>query len=215
MAWCGLSKTKTQYRSIERENMKNTIKATLIALAVAGAASGAQAATYNSDLIIGFSVGSGNDFEYDLGAATALTDGETWSLATLLNAANSSLNSSTVNWGVIGDTAAAPHNIYVTKPSVGAPSSLANNAAWSAIDTPTKAIYSLFGTAGAGQNIAPSSTLANSWNQQTIVGGTGKYKTAYINPNTTGYSTVDFWKTVSDSSARSKSARSASTIPAR
>ena len=41
----------------------------------------------------------------------------------------------------------------------------------------------------------------NSWNQQTVVGGTGKYKTAYIDPNATGITNVNFWKTITDSSA--------------
>jgi hypothetical protein len=173
--------------------MKKQIKLALLAM-VAVAACSVQAATYNSDLIIGFTVQSGNDLEYDLGSAGSLVDGQTWNLNSLLG----TLNSSSVKWGVIGDTTAGtPKTVWATKAS-GTPASLNGNAAWSPINSTTVGIYSLFPTAGAGTSAAPSSTLANSWNQQTIAGAGTTYKNVYMNPNTTGYATVNFWKTVTD-----------------
>src|SRR5437868_6768805 len=83
--------------------MKKTIKATMIALAIAGTASAVQAATYNNDLIIGFSSTSGNDLLYDLGSFGSLTAGEQWNLSSLLGGYN--LN--TVNWGVVGNSSAS------------------------------------------------------------------------------------------------------------
>jgi PEP-CTERM motif len=176
--------------------MKNQFKSALIAIAIAGAATVSQAATYNGDLIIGFTLQSGNDMEYDLGSAASLVDGEAWNLSSLLG----TLNSSTVKWGVIGDTTTGtPKNVWATK-AVGSPNPLNGNAAWSPINSPTVGIYSLFPAAGAGQSVAPSSTLANSWNQQTIAGAGSTYKNNYMNPNTAGYTSVNFYKTVTDNS---------------
>ena len=76
--------------------MKNQTKATLIAIAIAGATAASHAAAYNNDLIIGFSSTSGNDLLYDLGSFSSLSQGETWNLSALL----SGYNLSTVNWGV-------------------------------------------------------------------------------------------------------------------
>ena len=50
---------------------------------MAATATEAQAATYNSDLIIGFTVQIGNDREYDMGSPT-LTNGQSWDLSSIL-----------------------------------------------------------------------------------------------------------------------------------
>ena len=116
------------------------MKILALTVTIAGMFTAAKAATYNSDLLIGFTAQIGNDREYDMGPGATLTNGQSWNLSSILT----NLDLSTVKWGVIGDTATAPHSVYVTKLSAGAPQTLANNAAWSAIDTPTKAIYTLF-----------------------------------------------------------------------
>ena len=80
----GVSKNKPQVRKYQQENMKNTIKATLIALAIAGVASSARA-TYSGDLLVGFTLQNGNDLVYDLGLAANLDwMSETWSLNSVL-----------------------------------------------------------------------------------------------------------------------------------
>ena len=92
-----------------------------------------------------------------------------------------------------------------------------NTAAWSSkIDLQTSPAWrecnrcdhdqqpwSSCGTAPVGQNIALSSTLANSWNQQTIASAnTGSYHLAYqFNPNGTGYTTMQFYKNTANNTA--------------
>jgi hypothetical protein len=65
--------------------MKNSIKLSLLAVAAAAVTS-AQGAAYSSgDLLIGFNSGSGGtDYLLDAGPVTALVQGETWNVNTLL-----------------------------------------------------------------------------------------------------------------------------------
>ena len=79
--------------------MIKRFKSVLVAIAVGVVLTSAQAATYNGDLLIGFTTQSGNDVIYDLGAESSLVNGETWNLSSLL----SGYNLNNVNWGVIGD----------------------------------------------------------------------------------------------------------------
>src|SRR6266481_338922 len=81
-----------------KRRMKKQVRAVLLAAALAAAAS-TQAATYNGDLLIGFTSQSGNDFIYDLGQASSLFSGETFNLSGPL----AGFSLSTVHWGVIGD----------------------------------------------------------------------------------------------------------------
>jgi hypothetical protein len=192
----------------QQENMKNTIKATLIALAIAGVASSARA-TYSGDLLVGFTLQNGNDLVYDLGLAANLTDGETWSLNSLLAGANSpafTLNSSSVQWGVIGSQNQSGTRVSWATHAGSPPPNVPNTTTWtSAIDANTTSMAGSIGvttTSSPGANAAEASTLANSWNQQTIASAnSGSYHKAYTNPNTTGYSTVDFYKNIANNTA--------------
>lgn len=177
--------------------MKNQIKAALLAVVVA--ATSAQAATYNGDLILGFTTKSGNDLMVDIGSASSLFSGETWNLgASGLNLLGA-LNTSTVNWGVIGSGYAAGGPANTTKSS-GLPITLSptrnNNQ-----DIAVGAIYSLFGTAGVGQYAAVSTGLANNWNNQTTGSGSTTYKTYYQNPNKVGYGSTSFYSSVGNNTA--------------
>jgi hypothetical protein len=181
--------------------MKMQIKSALVAIAVAAAAASAQAGNVG-DLILGFTVGSGNDLEYDLGQAGTLSSGETWNLSSLLGG----LNVGTVKWGVVGTATESGIRVSYQSKSVGLPGSLNGSPAWTPVNSAVSAIGSLFtgGTPNAmGQNVAPASTLANSWNQQTVIGGTGKYVTVGTSPNGTGYITMNFYRTVADNSTPS------------
>ena len=182
--------------------MKNTIKATLIALVVAGATASVQAASYTGDLIIGFTVQSGNDFEFDLGTAGSLTDGETWDLSSLLGA--QSLNTSAVKWGVIGaQLVGTTRTAYQTKVS-GLPNTVLSQAAFNTIFSQIGGIYGLFpGTGGPGSNVAVADSNTSSWGKHTIVGGTGTWlgTGGRSNPNQTGYTSVDFYGNVANGSA--------------
>jgi len=169
--------------------MKKTIKATMIALAVAGAASAAQAATYNNDLIIGFTSASGNDLLYDLGSFSSLTSGEQWNLSTLL----SGYNLNTVNWGVVGNTSASSSSrvLYTTFNSTPAN---AGSARGNAVNTADGALYSNFATAGSGQFATVDSSTDNSWNHQTLNPTLStQYQNAWENPNQVGTGSINFW----------------------
>ena len=188
--------------------MKNTIKATLVALAVVGVASGARAAYTSGDLLVGFTLQSGNDLVYDLGTAANLTDGETWSLNSVLGSANGgfSLNDPTVKWGVIGSgTSGSTRFSWETKVS-GLPPVITSASGWS---TAVNANVTGIGNAAATLSTAGTSgtiagTTANSWNQQTIASASsGSYHIAFENPNATGYSTVSFYQSIANNTAPS------------
>jgi hypothetical protein len=151
-------------------------------------------------LIIGFTAQTGSDLIYDLGAASSLSDGQTWNLNALLTAGGFDLSS--VQWGVIGcQNVAGTRIAWCTKFGSVAPK-LPNTSAWnSAVDLNIVSIYNSFPAAGAGQNIQPDSSLANSWNQQTIASANASsFHISYTNPNATGETNLDFYKVIATNS---------------
>src|SRR5271170_4881090 len=124
--------------------MKKIFKSALLAssLGLAGITT-AQAVSYNGDLLVGFTEGSGNDAVLDLGAASSLYDGETWDLTSLLTG----YNLSTIQWGVIGSTSGtSPREAWSTYDG----NALPNNGAWNNLNAPAVDLYSYFSAAGAG-----------------------------------------------------------------
>ncbi len=158
------------------------------------AVSSASAATYNGDLIIGFTAGVGNDLLYDLGAPSSLTDGQTWNLNSLLTAGSFDLTS--VQWGVVGSQTVNTTNRFAwcTKLS-GTPPVLTGNSLWStAVNQNVLGLYGQFGSAGAGQSAQVSSGVANSWFQQTVASpNSGSFHISYTNPNATGETNLSFY----------------------
>jgi hypothetical protein len=168
----------------------------LLGLAVIQSAQAQGGATYNNDLIVGFSTQSGTDTLYDLGAVSSLSNGETWNLGSLLT----SYDLTTVDWGVIASVS-SNHTQYLTyNPGSGAataPSPVASFGQWNFINTAVKTIYNnSFVTAGAGKSATVSSSQPYSWNVETINPTLG---TDYLNeegganPNAVGESTVGFF----------------------
>jgi len=187
-----------QKNNLQMKNIQ--IKIALLVLLGLAAIESAQAqiggATYNNDLIVGFSTQSGMDTLYDLGGVSSLTNGESWNLASLLT----SYDLSTVDWGVIASVA-TNHTQYLTfNPGPGAltaPPPVPSFGAWNAINTAVKTIYNdNFVTAGAGNSATVSASLPYSWNVETISPTLG---TDYINEegganvNAVGETTVGFF----------------------
>src|SRR5262245_22782709 len=113
----------------------------------------ALAATYNSDLVIGFTDSVGNDKMYDLGAPAAITNGQQWNLSALLTGFN--LNN--VNWGVVGaaTVGGTTRTAWITTGGP-VPQLIPSSAAWSKVNTAISTMYALFPAAGAGQSVAIS-----------------------------------------------------------
>ena len=177
--------------------MIKRFKSVLVAIAVGVVLTSAQAATYNGDLLIGFTTQSGNDVIYDLGAESSLVNGETWNLSSLL----SGYNLNNVNWGVIGDKNISGVRYVWSTTSGFTPDPVAGTAAWTKINTGIGSIYQNFGTAGAGQSLSIASTDDNSWNMQTINGGLGaQFINAYGNPNVVGPTTDSLYSMIADGS---------------
>lgn len=176
-------------------------KLVLLATAIGVVLISTQAATYNGDLLIGFTSQSGNDVIYDLGAQSSLVDGETWNLATLLAGRN--LN--TVNWGVIGDNksiSGQPWTAWTTTDGTVLPPRVPNAQTLGTLDTATKSIYQNFAAAGAGQSISITNNDDNSWSQQTINGGgPNQYVNVYNNPNVVGATSDSFYSVLDNNSA--------------
>jgi hypothetical protein len=180
--------------------MKNQIKSALLVAAVGVITTSVQAALNNGDLLIGFTSGTGNDFIYDLGNASALTDNESWNLSSQLS--GFSLN--TVNWGVIGDQKiSGTGNAWSTTP-VGnpVPDTLPSLSAWGKLDTAQSSIIQNFATAAAGQSLYIDASTPNSWNEQTIAGSlTTQYHNVYLDPNVAGLASDNFYHIVANNSA--------------
>lgn len=178
--------------------MTKLYKAALLAAVGLVGIPAAQAATYNGDLLVGFTSGSGNDYIYDLGAPSSLTDGQTWALGSDLAA----YTLSTVNWGVIGDQKISGTGYLWSTTDGASANTLAGIAAWGNVDTGVRSIYSNFGTAGAGNSLTIGSTDDNSWYQQTINGALPlQYVNTYLNPNVVGLTSDTLYSVVANGSS--------------
>src|SRR5262245_28701696 len=114
-------------------NMKLKSRSLVIA-AVAVAGISAQAATYNGDLLLGFTTQNGKDLIYDIGPASSLFPGQTWNLSSsLLGAGISALGGA--KWGVIGDKNVAGQRYAWTTTAGFVPSTIPNTPFWGTLDT--------------------------------------------------------------------------------
>ena len=179
--------------------MKRTLNPVLLAvtLAVLSVATPAKAATYDSDLLIGFSAGAGNDLIYDLGLVSTMTNGQSWNL----NSVVSGYDLTTVRWGVVGNTTngtslRATNTIYTTTvdSSIGAPAISASG--YNKLNSDMNSIYNPFATTGAGAylQLPFNAASGNSWYEQTVNPTiTGQYKNAYQDPNVIGIASSALW----------------------
>jgi hypothetical protein len=174
-----------------------------LSLAAAGlvlACSARAAATYNGDLVIGFTAGVGNDLVYDLAAPASLTDGQTWNLNSLLAAGGFDLSS--VQWGVVASQTTSTNRVTWCTKSSGTPPNVTGNSMWASIDHDVQGIYGQLPTAGAGQYYQPDVSLANSWWQQTVASpSSGSFHIAYANPNATGETNLNFYIAIANNTA--------------
>src|SRR5262245_45684974 len=176
--------------------MNKAIKSAVLVAAITAGAWSIQAATYNGDLIIGFTGGgSTSDFEFDLGPAASLTSGQTWNLGANLGG----FTLANTSWGVVGSIfpGGGTRTGYITANSGTTPANIASSAQWSTINNSISSIYSLFATAGAGNSATPASTDPSSWNQQTINSTLStSFHNAWQDPNRfpTGPGEMDFFR---------------------
>lgn len=179
--------------------MKKYLKASAIALAVASMTSGAFAAGYNGDLILGFTSGTGDDVLFDLGAAADLYSGKQWNLNTLL----SGYDLNTVQWGVVGNSLQTLSNRRVYFTSSTAPGTV-NSGLGNTLSTQDSGMYNNFATAGEGQSATVASGSAVSFYSETIAPTlTTQWKNAYSSATvpTTGLSSILFYTAQANQSA--------------
>ena len=193
---------------IELKIMKRLCKlAWLTILVVAIPFACAQAATdYNGDLLIGFTVGSGNDVVADLGPPVVV-DGHPafWDFSSLL----SGYDLSSVHWGVIGNTlnggtAEADNRVYTTRADPSTLPGPVNQSLYNDLNSQTMNIFGLLPAAGATQSASIASTLADSWYSQTFSPTQPtQYKNAYEDPNVTGVAANYLWEVDTQGGTRS------------
>ena len=190
--------------------MKHIYQAALVAALGLATIPAAQAYTVG-DLLVGFTSQSGNDLIYDLGSASSLYNGETWSgltsllLADVNNASGFGVGTTLGNlyWGVVGNgpNSGSPRTAYVTTVTGLIPDTITGISAFGKVNTADLAIAGNIssGATSAGQSASPAATAANSWNVQTLSGSlTSNYKNAYENPNVLGITTADFSSVLND-----------------
>jgi hypothetical protein len=174
----------------------------LLAATAVSAIASVQAATYNGDLLIGFTSQSGNDLIYDIGNASTLTSVQQWDHSSAL----SGYNLSTVQWGVVGSQRISTiGNLWATTSGATVALTLPGNPQWAGPNTSVASMGSQFVTLGLGNSVTPPSGGTgsdNSWNVQTITGSlTTDYINNYVSPNNTGLATANFYHVVADNSA--------------
>lgn len=195
---------------------KQLYKAALLA-ALGLASVTAARADSGGDLIVGFTVGSGTDVYYNLGAASALTSGETWNVNAALTAAGLNNSLSTVQWGVLGDnvngnTAFTSPHTAITWASTGngvAPETLASYSAFNSLQTPINSIISSAGAFGGnlgamGNQGTIDASSPNSWYSESLNPTLGtQWYNAFggITANVTGLSSDALYQIVDNSSA--------------
>jgi hypothetical protein len=194
--------------------MKKLYRAALLA-AIGLAGVTAARADSGGDLIVGFTVGSSTDVYFNLGAASALTSGETWNVNAALTAAGLDSSLSTVQWGVLGDYkngGTASHLTAFTWASTGdgsIPETISGSSAWSAYQTP---INSIIGSAGAfNGNLGASGNYGtidgssqNSWYSESISPSLGTQwfnVSGGIAANATGEASDILWQITDNGSA--------------
>jgi|SRR5450756_1354290 len=171
--------------------MTKLYKAALLAALGLASVATSQAASYNSDLLVGFTTQSGNDVVYDLGSSSAILAGtagvsDTWDLSSFLTGNLSTYSADF--WGVIGSQSGTPRVAFTTLQN---PPLIPGNSKWGQLNTAATTIYGNFATAGAGQSASVATGSTISWNTETISGSlTTDYVGAYGNPNVQGVTSV-------------------------
>jgi hypothetical protein len=184
--------------------MKNQIKTLVLAgVSVAAAATTAHAQTLTAnyavgDVLAGFTTQAGNDLILNLGLESALANGQSWDITSLVGQGNIpttglSHSLASTQWGVV----AGPSGVfgYGTGNPIPLPNLGALNAAKGDINGFGSLISSGFAT--------PSSTALGdgSWNNGTISASTSTFGADWYNPNSTGAGTVNFYQSKDNGSA--------------
>jgi hypothetical protein len=179
--------------------MTRQFKLALLATVVAAVVTSARAqASYNSDLIVGFSDGTHNDVVYDLGPESTITNGETWKLGSTGLNIMGNMTLTITYWGVIGDNETT-HSVWTTTDGSFTPRDVTGHGDLiDNIEDPTESIYANMSAAGVGNyfTIAPANAdnpQWPSWNEETVNPFLGEsYGDAYEDPNALG-ATNDFF----------------------
>ena len=142
--------------------MKNLYKSALLAALGLASVTAVQAASYNGDIIIGFTSTSGNDLFADLGTVANLTDGENFAISGL-----SAYTLGTVDWAAFATTpqSGSPRDSYTT---ASTPQTIATLTAWGNYNTAIKNMTLAFTSLGQGQTATIAASSANSMYSQTI-----------------------------------------------
>lgn len=172
--------------------MNKLYKAALLTALGLASVTGAQAATYNHDLIIGLttttSTTAGNDLLFDLGPVSLLSSGQSWDLNIALASAGVDINSVNLQWGVVGTTS----NIgYETKTS-----QLQALNDYIGMNTIVATMYTLFPTAGTDQYVDASGSGIGWYSETTVSGGNASGTSFFSNfgdPNLAGLGSINMY----------------------
>jgi len=164
--------------------MNSRLKNALLAVAAAGLASSAQATYTTGDLLVGFDKsGAATDFVYDIGPYSSLTDGETWSLGSLLQATDPKFATlDNVEFGVVGANNSTK-TIYSTTDGSFVPQENVN-----AFNTLRSAVGTIGGGIGVGAVSgasygSPDVGSGKDWNANTLNPTLASQFGSYWNPN--------------------------------
>jgi len=151
--------------------MKKIFKTVLLATFGIGSVTVAMAnvTSYNGDLMIGFTKGSGTDLVYDLGSVSSITNGQTWPLASVLTTAGLYTSLTTLDWGVVGSGTAINHNPNVWLTSPVDPGTI-NSGTFGLVRSAVTSLMSQgdFTAAGYGNYATPDYGLSYSWYSQAV-----------------------------------------------
>jgi len=142
--------------------MRKQTRLVLVAVAAAAMATTVQAAYTSGDLLVGFTAsGAANDYLFDVGPLSGLSNGETWTLGANLGGNFSSAQFSGADWGVAG-ALSLTKTIYSSEGSAGVPVENPN-----AFNTIKANVVSLGQNSTLNAAVQPAQTSAISWYSQT------------------------------------------------
>ena len=179
--------------------MRKSLKAALLAvLGLASVTATMAGVSYNGDLMVGFTIGSGYDLVYDIGSQSSITNGQTWNLSSALTGAGLNSSLSTVQWGVVGSGTLGNHNVHVWTTSASGAGPVDSGTFNNIRPAVASLMANDFTTAGLGNYGITNYGLTFSWyseTAQTVANGLSGTAFAAIdlNPNRTGLGAIAFY----------------------
>jgi len=175
--------------------------AILAALGLVSVTAAQAQVSYNGDLLVGFTTGSGTDLVYDLGSEANVLNGTqtSWTLTDALTVAGLDSSLASAQWGVVGTGTSVNHNPNIWLTSANGVGTINSGTFGSVRSAVGSLMANDFTANGLGTYATPSFGVSYSWYSQTAqtvqggLSGTAFASEENLNPNMTGFGSISFY----------------------